>query len=55
MTIETAITYGGVILALMPHIAALVGTPAWLGKIVAAQKIYDILSGNYNNAKNAKE
>ena len=49
---ETAVTVVGVVLAVMPHAAALFGVPAWIAKISAAQRIYDLLAGNYRKAKN---
>jgi hypothetical protein len=45
----------GVLLAVMPHVAALVGTPLWLAKIGAVKAIYDLLAGNYRKAKNRPE
>lgn len=49
---ETIITGAGVVLAVMPHVAALFGAPAWLSKIGAVQAIFDVLAGNYRKAKN---
>lgn len=49
---ETIITSAGVVLAVMPHVAALFGAPAWLSKIGAVQAIFDVLAGNYRKAKN---
>lgn len=49
---NTAITAVGIVLAVMPHVAALFGVPAWIAKIIAAQRIYDLLAGNYRKAKN---
>jgi hypothetical protein len=51
---ETAVTAVGVILAVMPHVAALFGVPAWIAKIGAVQAVYDILAGNYRKAKSQK-
>ena len=49
---ETIITGTGILLAVMPHVAALFGAPAWLSKIKAVQAVYDVLAGNYRKAKN---
>jgi hypothetical protein len=49
---ETIFTGAGVVLAVMPHVAALFGAPAWLSKIKAIQAVYDVLAGNYFKAKN---
>lgn len=54
MTTDQVITAAGIILAVMPHVAALIGTPAWLAKISAVQSIYNIIAGNWGKAKNAK-
>lgn len=48
---ETAVTAVGLVLAVMPHVAALFGVPAWIAKIGAVQGVYDILAGNYRKAK----
>lgn len=52
---ETIITGTGILLAVMPHVAALFGAPAWLSKIKAVQAVYDVLAGNYRKAKNRSE
>ena len=49
---ETIVTGAGVVLAIMPHVAALFGAPAWLVKIKAVQAVYDVLAGNYWKARN---
>jgi hypothetical protein len=55
MTLDQLFYGAGVVLAVMPHVAALIGTPAWLAKIGAAQGIYNVLAGNYSKAKNEKQ
>ena len=52
---DTIITGTGILLAVMPHVAALFGAPAWLSKIKAVQAVYDIICGNYKKAKNKSE
>ncbi len=49
---DTIITGTGILLAVMPHVAAFIGAPAWLSKIKAVQAVYDVLAGNYRKAKN---
>ena len=52
---DTIITGTGILLAVMPHVAALFGAPAWLSKIKAVQAVYDIICGNYKKAKNSSK
>lgn len=52
---ETIITGTGIVLAVMPHVAALFGAPAWLSKIGAVQAIFDVLAGNYRKARNGSK
>lgn len=54
MTTDQVIFGVGIVLSVMPHVAAIFGAPAWLSKIGAAQAIFDILAGNYRKAKNEK-
>jgi len=51
-TIETALTVAPIVLAVLPHFAALFGLPAWLSKISAVQAIFDVVAGNYGKAIN---
>lgn len=51
-TIDTILTVTPIVLAVLPHAAALFGLPSWLSKIKAVQLIFDIVAGNYGLAKN---
>lgn len=54
MNIETVMVTAGTILAIMPHVAAIIGTPAWLGKIGALQSIYNVLASRYGKDRPQK-
>jgi len=41
----------GTILAVMPHVAAIIGTPAWLSKIGAVEAIFNVLASRYGKDK----
>ena len=48
---DTIITGTGILLAVMPHVAALFGAPAWLSKIKAVQALLDRLQRSYRVEK----
>lgn len=51
-TIDKALEIGLIVMAVAPHVAAIIGTPVLIARIGLIARLYNFLAGNYLKAKN---
>jgi hypothetical protein len=54
MNTQDYLMLAGTLFAVMPHVAAIIGTPAWLSKIDAVEAIFNVLASRYGKDRPSK-